>query len=184
MKYQLKSYGKNLAQRLIEVLQESLPKDNIKTWWDGDPVLMPQSALPAIVVETTASAYEQESTETMINREDVTIKIVVSAKDFHGKTKNKQKVEEVASYDILKKIAEGRDKTNTSKLDAQSIVGILLTRLTLYEGGKQWLHNQSVSVQYGIIQRGEPQKEGRLYVAREAHVTTIMENSVDTPDQL
>jgi len=168
-------YGDFLTDKLREILKANLPNDIIVSWYDGDPIEIPQSALPAIAIETDDSIFDSAATGMNDNTENVIIKIITNKKDDFGKP-----ADQIVGHRTLKSLTIGRDLTNSKKLHPKSIVGILLKNFTLSNN----IYNNKVTVKFGVVPRPEAGGGGDKYVlTAEAHVFCALSDLIQVDNR-
>lgn len=170
-------YGKFTTDLIKEALENGLPKGLIKSFWDGDPIAIPQSALPAIIIETRDADFDNFSTMQVSNLEEVVIKVLVNKKDDKGKAS-----EQVLGHRTLKELVEGRDESDRKYLHPNSICSILFTNFSLTNNA----YNQTITRRYGISVRRDAanRKADNLMYIAEAQITTRVEDLIEVPGRV
>lgn len=163
----------NVARVLLNTLRKELGS-TFKTYWDGDPIAIGQSQLPALIVDWERADSIVAPTRHDRWRHSIVIKVLVN------------KMEDVSTLDTqgtgilievpTKKRLEGyifaRDKT-TGEYKADTVLGVLRRKYTLE--GRQG--NQIANVVFGITER--PGEGGALHIAAEGHIElTVDEKSI------
>jgi len=132
-----------IADKLLEYLKTYADK-RIKQFYYGDPLLLPISNLPALIVENRSASIANGPTG--LDEIDGTyiIKIVMNKKDELGKTPDEMSCQRTLS-DLLMK------RTSTNEFEATSVLGILRKYFTLGEV----INDQLISVEFFTAARGE-----------------------------
>jgi hypothetical protein len=160
-------YAKHAEDVIIEVLKDNLGK-KFKDYYFGDPVFIPSSSMPCIIVDRERTQYEQRTTAHDERTIIVTIRVVLNKKsDLNRPGK------EATTKRLLMDLIEGEDES-TDEVSQESILGILRKNYTLGSYVVSAIH----SIQYfGLTERGRE-------IASEADITvelqrlTIVSNRV------
>ena len=132
-----------IADKIIKYLKEH-GDDRIKTYYFGDPLIIPVSNLPALIVSKKSSEINQGATGLDEADKIYTIKLVMNKKDELGKNPD-----EVAAQRTLADIVEGVD--SGGNYNSTSLIGILRKYFTLGDT----IEDQSISIEYFLSERGE-----------------------------
>lgn len=132
-----------------------------KTYYEGDPVSIPEINLPCCVVEKLSGNYSIENAPTGTDEaiSNVRIKIILNKKDDEGASPDVDLTERK-----LRRLCEGRDATTGSYLPS-SVAGLLRSNITLQD---KVLNIGDLSVDYDVVLRPDE------VVTSEAHI--IMSN--------
>lgn len=134
---------KDISERILERLEENLKGNGFIGFFDGDPIAIPQSMLPSIVVETTSASTLPAPTGYDKWQENLVIKVVMNKKDdFQGDLTTNE------TYKKIKKIIQGR-ASSTGEFHPESIMGALRKNFTL----ENVLVHQEVNVDIGLAER-------------------------------
>ena len=131
-----------IADRIIKYLKDYGDK-RIKTYYFGDPLIIPVSNLPAIIVNKKSNIISHGATGLDDSERTYTIKLVFNKKDELGKNPN-----EVTVQRTMADIIEG---TDTSGWVATSVIGVLRKYFTLGDT----INDQLVSIEYFLAERGD-----------------------------
>jgi hypothetical protein len=113
------------TQRIIRLLKDLYPTGPFKAIYDGDPILIAESNLPAIAVEFQGNRNSSGPTGTdRVEAETIVIKVILNEKDDWGASEDQDLTQK-----RIREYVEGRD-ANGYYLP-QSIKGALRTKLSL-----------------------------------------------------
>jgi hypothetical protein len=113
------------TQRIIRLLKDLYPNGPFKAIYDGDPILIAESNLPAIAVEFQGNRNSSGPTGTdRVEAETIVIKVILNEKDDWGASEDQDLTQK-----RIREYVEGRD-ANGYYLP-QSIKGALRTKLSL-----------------------------------------------------
>ena len=132
-----------IADKLIEYLKTYGDK-RIKEYYYGDPLVIPVSSMPALIIENRGVGINQGATGLDEISPVYAIKLVMNKKDEIGKTAN-----EMACQRTLADIIMKRD-SNNNYLET-SIIGILRKYFTL----GQTINDQEIAVEFFTASRGD-----------------------------
>ena len=158
----------HVIDALIAVLKTNLPQGLIKSYYEGDPVLIGKSSLPAIAIAKTKGKVGVSATGTDDINDVIEIKIIFDKADDYGASDSVDMTERK-----LRLIVEDRDPV-TGYFKSSSIMGILRTNYTL--GGVTL--QQDADVMYFIESRPENQ------YTSEAHITFSTRERVYVPNRI
>ena len=145
------------------------PIKGVKSFFFGDPILIPASMLPAIVVAPVAESVSSRGTG--LDQADATIKVklVQNLKDDLGASAVDP--ENVKLTENAVRIFEQRDENG--KIKPVSIIGALRSQPELpYQGSASCQWNGSFSLEYGFT-------DSRGYVAFETNLNIIAKTISD-----
>jgi hypothetical protein len=151
-----------IADKIIEYLKTYGDK-RIKAYYYGDPLVLPVSNMPAIIIENRSSTIEQGATGLDELTNVYSIKVVMSKKDEIGKNP-----EEMAAQRTLSDIIMKRDSNN--QYEVSSIMGILRKYFTL----GSTIENQTETVEFFIAERGD-------LITEEAEILINIKDFVNVP---
>lgn len=109
----------------IETLIDASDGGAIKTFYHGDPLLMPKDDLPTLCLIKDTSEIGDESNAEDYHRMTVNLTLIVDIRDYFDETPRNVHVGDQKMYDIF----EGRDSNYTLK--STSIVDILRSNADL-----------------------------------------------------
>jgi len=169
-------YYVNLARRILEKLTEGMPAE-IKTFWDGEPMVIGTSQLPAVIVDwqTTAPVAGGTGLDRWLNT--IVIKVVLNKMDDVGVLEVKggeSKIIEVPTQKRLEQLIFARDGT-TGQYLAGSILGILRTNLSMDSNEV----SQNLTIEFGNASR--PSGGETNLVTSEAHITLQARELIQVP---
>ncbi len=164
MPIEKKDFKPLLEDEIVTILKDNLGSAHYKEYYIGDPLAIPQSKLPCVVVEVERSTSEAGPTGMDQLRFFVVIKLIYNKKKSFGK-----KPDQVAGYRELRYLAQGVDTSN-SEVSQSSVVGILRKNFTL----GSLVENQTVDIQYGLTPRPQDviTEEAQIRVAID-QLTTV-----------
>jgi hypothetical protein len=151
-----------IADKIIEYLKAYGDK-RVKIYYYGDPLVLPISNLPAVIVENRSSIIQQGATGLDELENVYSIKVVMSKKDEIGKNP-----EEMAAQRTLSDIIMKRDSNN--QYEASSIMGILRKYFTL----GTTIEDQTATVEFFMTERGE-------LITEEAEILINIKDFVNVP---
>jgi hypothetical protein len=126
--------------RLIKLLKDNFKE--IKTVYDGDPIVIPKSNLPCIMVEKTNTAISVVNAYTGHDRfvDQINVTVAFNKSDDLGATDEANLTERK-----LRRFVEGRE-INSGQWAAGTIMYVLRTHLTLDD----YQFNSDVNISYDI----------------------------------
>ncbi len=148
-----------ISTRVLRFLKDNFASGQFNAFYDGDPLLIGISRLPAIIVETSSANTLIGPTGFDKWQETITIKIVVNKRDEVGAEEDT-----VLGYKRLKQLVGARDIT-TKKFIPESLMGILRTNFTLDDV----VIHQDVTIDYGIGERGDELLTSEAHIQFTAH---------------
>lgn len=155
----------NIVERILDVLKANFG-DYFKAYYDGDPILIGQSSLPAIAIDMEEEKYDLGPTGFDNNGQQVVIKLIMNKKDDFGAD---DKTDQTGKK--LRILAAGRSANGL--LLPESVVGALRTDFTLAET----LLDQEISIKYGVMPRPED------VITAEAHITIVTRELQEVPNR-
>lgn len=132
-----------IADKITKYLKDACDK-RIKSYYFGDPLVIPVSNLPAIIVGKRQSLINQGATGLDEVDKTYSIKVVLNKKDELGKNPN-----EVTVQRTIADIVEGIDANGN--FAETSIVGVLRKNFTL----GNTIENQDMTIEYFLAERGD-----------------------------
>jgi hypothetical protein len=132
-----------IADKITKYLKDNCDK-RIKSYYFGDPLTLPASNLPAIIVSKRTTNISQGATGLDETDKIYSVKLVFNKKDEIGKTPD-----EVATQRTMSDIIEGMD-TNRNFMP-QSIIGVIRKYFTLGDT----INDQIINIEYFLTERGE-----------------------------
>ena len=139
---------------IIQLFKDNLGSSTIKQYFFGDPIAIPKSMLPCIIVDEEDTSYELGPTSFDEITHNLLIQIVFDKSMDYGKPSN-----EVGVLRELQELVQGRDET-TRDFKTNTILGILRKNVTINNLVLQTIP----SVQFGVVPR--PQDT----TTQEAHI--------------
>lgn len=131
--------------KLIKSLLEGKLKGKIHSFYVGDPVLIPDSALPCISIAPNNTIADIADNQRDVRTHAIDISLIIDARQFFNKTPN----EMVGTTYLM----ETMSKENTDgTLDTGSIMGILRGNLNL--ATNRFISNE-VTIDYTTRRRSE-----------------------------
>lgn len=157
----------DIITRILNVLRDNYGS-YFKSYYDGDPGLIPQSNLPAICVTQDTTDWTLGPTGFDEKVPVVTIKLVLNKKDDFGASDTVDLTDKK-----IRILMEGQDDAGLLLLE--SVVGTLRTNYTL----GQAILNQEIHVQYGVLKRGGPED----LITSEGHSIVTAKELVQIPNR-
>jgi hypothetical protein len=144
------------VSKVLEILKDNFGAGFFKMYFEGDPVLVGESSLPAICVSKQSSSYSVNNAPTQFDRvtELLTIKLMLNKKDDFNASATTDMTEKK-----LRVLAEGHDEAGA--LLGESVIGALRTKFTSV--GTMVL-DQDISIDYGVVPRPDE------VITAEAHI--------------
>ena len=137
------AYKQTISDKIIGTLKDNLGSSFFKQYYNGDPIAIPQSLMPCIVVEKQGTNIEAGPTQMDDVTYTIVVKVIFNKKDDFGK-----RDDEANTQRKLEDIVEGIDET-TGQWDTRSILGILRKNFTL----ENEITDQVLEVNYGLAPR-------------------------------
>ena len=136
------------SDAIINLLKTNLGLSRFKKWYHGDPIYLPKSALPCLIVQPNETRIDTETTAQDKLIHTVTIIVAVSKREEFGKTPDA-----VVAQLILEDLMIGVDAT-TEQYDLNTVVGILRKNFTMPESSTSRFTFQDGQIRYGVSDRG------------------------------
>jgi len=154
----------NTIDQLKTLIKANINNADYKAIYVGDPVFIPSSTLPCIIINPESNSIETNDTAQDMHRQEFTITYAMD------KRKELNKVPDyVVTVKKMLEIMEARD-SSTGKLKTTSIAGMLRGNFTLSEIAT----DQFVEILYGVQNRGEREE----LITAEAQIRFIVEDIV------
>ena len=155
----------NLPRIILNKLRANLGDSNFATYWDGDPVMIGKSQMPALIVDWEDAQPLQAPTRHDKWQQQITVKVVLNKMDDVNTSEagGKGILIEVPTKKRLERFIFARDKTTREYLP-DTVLGVLRKEFSM--GGKT--SDQVARVQFGISER--PGDNANIMVTAEAHV--------------
>lgn len=156
------TYRETIAKTFKQTIQDTFGSSF--HYFLGDPILIPASLLPAIIIETQKT-HNGDIAPTGMERMDrtVVVKIALNKRDDFG-----GKPDELMTQTKLEQYAEGID-TATGEYAEQSLAGIIRRNYTM----GNLLVSQTLDIDYGVFPR--PGGQGSADLTAEVHITLIVQ---------
>jgi len=130
---------------LLKALLEAKLKGKIKSFYIGDPILIPDSSLPCISISPNVSEAAVADNQRDMRTHTIDISLIIDARQYFNKTPN----EMVGTTYLM----ETMSKENTDgSIDPASILGIIRDNLSL--STNRFIANE-VSIDYTTRRRTE-----------------------------
>lgn len=133
-----------LTERLRDLFQDRF-KSVFHGFYIGDPIILPQSMLPAVIISEPETAYDVGPTGMDEVRHSILIQLVFNKKDDFGRDDKSATLEK-----RIDDLAQGRDE-DTGEFVKDSFMGVLRNNLTL----DNIVHYSINSVRKGVVPRSE-----------------------------
>lgn len=168
---------KPIERRILELLRENAG-NVFHAYFDGEPVLLANSLLPAIIVDLQRSEPLVAATRQDKWRHTITIKVAVDKMDDAdmGQADGADKIIPVPSVNTLRSLVFGRDSTTSNYLDT-SLIGILRRNMTM-QGA---VIDQNITAEYGVNER--PGFDNVNVVTSEVHLTLSVTETLNVTDR-
>ena len=153
-----------IADKLLEYLKTYCDK-RIKQFYYGDPLILPISNMPALIVENKSANIANGPTGLDEIDNTYMVKIVMNKKDELGKTPDEMSCQRTLS-DLLMK------RTSTNEFEATSVLGILRKYFTL----GQTINDQLISIEFFMASRGD-------LITEEVELLINIKDFVNVPDR-
>lgn len=161
-------YFKDTTDRILQYLKDNFG-DQFHAFFEGDPIHIPQSLFPCIVVSKVSSTIQTGPTGADENTESIIIKVILNKKDDFGNNEVNTNMTERR----LRHIVEARDAT-TLQYVPESIMGALRLNITLGDV----VLDESLAVKYGVDLRPDD------VITSEAHVTATVRTRILVPQRV
>lgn len=157
------SFRPTVGDRMIDLLKAQFGETF--HYFYGDPVAIPVSQLPALIIEHTDTGTDPAPTGMERLHHTILVKLALNKKDDFNK-----KPDEVVCQRLLEQYTEGID-ADTSQYAEQTIVGVLRRNFTL----QQTVNDQELTIRYLL----QPRPQNLL--TAEAEVTVTVQEDVMLP---
>lgn len=118
----------------------------IKSYYQGEVVVVPQSYLPALMIFGNSTEVVAKSTAKDQYKYDITVRVVIDLKLY---LKESGTGETLAAQQAIINLMEERNTDGTLK--AATVLGCLRDNVR----GTDYLFNNDINIEYKTIQRGE-----------------------------
>jgi len=154
-----------VPQLLIDSLRDTLVTHHFRWFREGDPIIIPQSRLPALLVTEENTDYQYGATGMIDITHNLRVQIVLNKKTDFGNP------EESSSLDkVLDRIMQGRDASSGALLP-DTIMGAFLKNRNFLTYQISGLGTPTK----GVIARSE------TLITAEAHVTIALVETIAKP---
>lgn len=147
---------------IIRSLLKEAFGSTFNAYYEGDPVLIPKSSLPCIIVENVVTAVDQAATSQDEIGEQLSIKVVLNKADDYGKSDDYDSTERK-----LRRFIQGRDKV-TRHFHHSTLLYVLRKNITL----KGLALNSRVDISYDL------QPRPNQMVTSEANISVVVTQRV------
>lgn len=155
-----------LPELLIQLFKDNIPNGVFRVIREGDPIIPPQTLLPAMYITERSTGYDVGSTHHDHIIHDVLIQVVFNKKDELGNP------DESFSLDkTIDDIVQGRDN---DLIRSNTIIGVLRQHYTL----DNMVFNNEVTVRKGIIARSEE------LLTAEAHIECVFTENLNITNRV
>lgn len=110
--------------RILTLLRTTFG-ENFKSYYEGDPIQIPKSSFPCIIVEKVATQIAVGATGTDRLTEQLSVRVVLNKSDDYGASDNFDTTERK-----LRRLVEARD-ASTGLFQADTLMHVLRTNITL-----------------------------------------------------
>lgn len=152
------AFKETVSRRIIRILKDAFGSATFKAYYDEDVLSIPQSCLPALIVEKERTTSVLGPTGMDRQEHSITVKIVFNKKDVFGRNPDDATVQR-----RLEELAEGVDDT-TNEYSQSSVLGVLRKNITLGLAAQ----DMTSEVEYGINERGQD------VITAEAHISVVV----------
>lgn len=135
----------SLSHQLVNILRDKFTSQ-FAEYYDGDPIGIPERALPCLVVDKVSTDITSGPTQMDRVEHKLTIIVVMNKQNDFGKNAS-----EAVTMKKLEEITEGQ--ADGGGYDTSTVMGILRRNFTLDE----YAVNQDVTIDYGVSVRGATQ---------------------------
>jgi hypothetical protein len=156
----------NTATALLNLLKAKYKDGTVKSFYEGDPIQIPDAAYPAIIVEKISARVGVDASGMDKMIENLVIKIVMNKKEDLGQDDTVDMTERK-----LREFVEGRD--DNGLYASNTILNLIRTMLTL-EGR---VVNNDTNISYDVIPLGG----GRA--RSEADITVTLTERILVPNR-
>lgn len=149
------------ATTILELLKSKIGKGLVKQYFDGDPIAIGQSYLPAIIVAQTSNNVVVGATGMDDVTETFDIRVVVSMMSTMGKSESEE-----TSHKIIKSIVGGLEN---GVYAPNTVLGVLRTHFILSATDGIRIYDQQINTKFDLLTEGRVPTVGVL--TEEAHVS-------------
>jgi len=160
-------YQDTVVDTIINLLKANLPDGYFKKYFYGDPLDIPTSYLPCVMVSKKTTNISQGPTQKDLLQYAIFIQLAYNKRNDFGKSPD-----EVVGVRALEQYAEGRDPT-TGQYSINSVAGILRVNFTM----GNIIIDQNLDINYGIVPR--PNK----LITAECQIKATMKEYVYVPSR-
>ncbi len=147
-------FQKTIIDTIKDLLVANLPTGYFRGFFYGDPVVIPTSFLPCVMIEKLSTQISHGPTGMDRMTTSVMIKLAYNRKEDFGKTPD-----EILGVRKLEEFAEAIDDT-TKEYSLVSVMGILRKNFTM---GTVVL-DQQVNIKYGVVPRMNDELTGECQI--------------------
>lgn len=161
------------VQRVLNLMKSTFGEE-FRTYYDGEPEVIPMFNLPCIIVTQTSDTTQEESMGQDKVEDSITVKVVLNKMDdWDGDKVNPLNMTERKIRDFI-----GKRDDEEGNFEPRTVKGAL--RSNLLEDVEAVAH--LMNVEYGINPRAVGPNEKTQYatLTAEGHVTFTIEYAVDT----
>lgn len=134
---------KTISDIILDLFRDTFKQGPFKLFREGDPIIFPQSSLPALVIHEDNTSYDNGPTGHDEILHEITIQVVFNKKDELGMPTG-----EVTLTRTIDDIVQARDSV-TGDFKTDTILGVIRRKITL---GNISVNNE-VTVEKGVIPR-------------------------------
>jgi len=152
-----------------------------KAYYDGEPVVIGMSHLPALIVEWESSAPVLAPTRHDKWNHTIIIKVLLNKTDDFGRSGTEGHAADIIEVPTKKKLERmifARDATTRQYID-ESIMGVLRNNFTM-DGRAS---DQTAQVQFGNSRRPSVQGNSEFIVTSEAHIRLTGRELIAVPNR-
>lgn len=168
---------KPVERRILELLQNGMG-DAFHAYFDGEPVALARSLLPALIVDLQRSEPLVAATRQDKWRHTITVKIAVDKMDDAnmGQATGASKIIPVPSVNKLRELIFARGMI-TGNYVTNSVMGVLRRNMTM-EGAAI---DQTITAEWGINER--PGFDNVNVITSEVHLTLQITETINVLDR-
>lgn len=147
-------YKETIVDTVIKILKSNLPPGYFKEFYYGDPINIPTSLLPCVMVSKDKTRIIQGPTGMDLLEYPIRIQLAYNKKNELGKSAS-----EVIGVRTLEQYAEGRDPS-TGEFSENTVAGILRKNFTLGNVAT----DQTIDIDYGLVMRPDKSWTGECQI--------------------
>lgn len=159
-------YKLDVVDNLLALMKQEFG-DVFKSFYDGDPIVIPIASLPAIIVEKPVGQVNQDATSTDKLGSELRLKLVLNKADDYGATDAIALTEKK-----LRRYVEGIDP-DTNTYARGTVMYILRTNINLGGSVLDW----QIDINYDL------QPRPRQLVTSEAQISLVTQERLIRPNQ-